>query len=933
MSDVVVVSKIKGYADDNKVVYLDYEQVLFGLGFTKKDNPHELDWELINSYTDMIPNFSLNESYINEDMYNKLCEITRPLIDKKFTYKMYTKIIPEIRKHSLMKNYINYHKHDDGSNMTIADSSVTIDDYVDRALHFGHKVLTCVNHGISYSWTKTYLACKKAGIKFVFGTEAYMSYEDKGSYHVILLAKNQKGKDDINDAISEAVINNFHNRRPKLTLDIIKQFIDPMNVVCTTSCVAGILAEESMTLFHGLREYFKSNFYLEIQANNTNKQITLNKALKVLSKKYNIPLIAATDSHFIIPEQAEDRQIVLDTKRIKYDDDEDENGWYMDYPDYDTLVQRFLEQGVFTKDEIIEAIDRTNMVNDFEDITINTELKVPIPPKYRHLSESGRRKALCRLMDKKWKAYSERNVSPMMSDIYLKEICKEMEEWFECHMQDYALVANEILERGIEYGGVITKTGRGCFVANTQVLTMNGYKNIQDVVIGDTIINKFGKFDKVINTLNYNISEKLTTIKSLGNKDITLTDDHKVYVYDSNLNDFYYIESKKIDKKVHFLTTPINAIGNKIKTKIYDLSNYSQDYFEEDVIYENIKGSQKEIRDIFSPTQMSEDKICGVVSNWKYRNNLIDENTDLYRTIYNYTKMNPSEYSEYLDKYNNTRTIKRFIENDSELMFMLGLILGDGNIHKDKNYISIYFNSIGIKDKISKPRVLNFLERYSINFSLSKVPNKNLNIIQIKSKTFKDFILNEFQIYKNNEKYIDIEKIISNNSKENLIGLLDGLMLSDGSYEIAKDCISTRYNFDSTSKYLTVLFNILCHNLLNKPTSRSKDNRYSGKSIKTRTNRKDFFLKGNYICSKIKSVESTDVYNGLVYDLTIENDPSFMVENAIVHNSCSSFLTNMLLGFSTVDRLKAKVPLLMPRFMTADKVIKGHTTPDTTLIK
>lgn len=829
------------------------------------------------------------------------------------------------------RKYFNYHSHRDTSNPTIADSPVTVMDYIERAKELGHTAIPCVEHGVAYVWERTYLACEKHNMKFIYGVEGYILHTDDKVYHIILLAKNKTGMEDINELISEACISNFKNRRPRITLESLAQYVNPENVVCTTACTFGILNESTLELFEGLRKFFKDNFFLEVQPHNTDKQIQMNLIAKKLSEKYNIKLIGGNDSHYIYPHQKEEREDLIYSKRkIRYDDD-DEAGWYMDYPDYDTMFQRFMDQGIWTEQEVFDLIERTNMVDDWDDIVICKDLRVPTL--YPELTPEERKKKFAHLIDKKWDEYKEKNVPAERRDEYIREIITEMKEWFNCDMEDYALTVYEILVGGVKRGGVITTTGRGCFVANTQVLTMNGYKNIQDVVIGDTIINKFGKFDKVVNTLNYNISEKLTTIKSLGNKDITLTDDHKVYVYDSNLNDFYYIESKKIDKKVHFLTTPINAIGNKIKTKIYDLSNYSQDYFEEDVIYENIKGSQKEIRDIFSPTQMSEDKICGVVSNWKYRNNLIDENTDLYRTIYNYTKMNPSEYSEYLDKYNNTRTIKRFVENDSELMFMLGLILGDGNIHKDKNYISIYFNSIGIKDKISKPRVLNFLERYSINFSLSKVPNKNLNIIQIKSKTFKDFILNEFQIYKNNEKYIDIEKIISNNSKENLIGLLDGLMLSDGSYEIAKDCISTRYNFDSTSKYLTVLFNILCHNLLNKPTSRSKDNRYGGKSIKTRTNRKDFFLKGNYICSKIKSVESTDVYNGLVYDLTIENDPSFMVENAIVHNSCSSFLTNMLLGFTTVDRLQAKVPILMPRFMTADKVKRGHTTPDTTLIK
>ena len=45
-------------------------------------------------------------------------------------------------------------------------------------------------------------------------------------------------------------------------------------------------------------------------------------------------------------------------------------GWYMDYPDDDTTMQRFLEQGVFTKGQIQKAMDNTDLLLEFDDYSV-----------------------------------------------------------------------------------------------------------------------------------------------------------------------------------------------------------------------------------------------------------------------------------------------------------------------------------------------------------------------------------------------------------------------------------------------------------------------------------------------------------------------------------------------------------------------------------
>lgn len=825
-----------------------------------------------------------------------------------------------------MKEYVNYHCHSDKSNFAITDSPVRPIDYINRIKELGHKCYVSTEHGLSYGWVEKYLLCEKHNIKFVYGVEGYIEHDNK-TYHIMLIAKSFDGMKSINRALNDAVKNNYKNNRPKLTIDIIKENIISNEVICTTACVFGILKDETLFLFKELYNIFKDNFYLEVLAHNTPMQIEFNKKAKMLSSKYGIKLIGATDSHVIYPEQETERDDLILAKRGNIYDDGDETGWYLDYPDYDILVKRFMQQGIWTKEEVEDLLDITNMINSFGDIKLNKDFKIPTI--YPNLTRKERCEKFIALINEKWAEYSK-NIPKEKHDHYLSEIKSEMIEWFKCSMEDYALTTYAILNKAREMGGVITTTGRGCFVGDTNVWTTNGYKKIEDVQIGDIIINRIGQFDEVVNTLRYDIKEDLIKIKSVGNKDICLTKDHKVYVYNSLSGEFKYKKAQDIKPKTDYLTTPFNINSENNVVNKYDLCDYNDFYFDSDYIYDKVKGSHFLEENKLSPSYMAKKHIVGTTINWKYRNNKLDKNNDMYKKIFNYTNMKPDKYNFYVEKILNTNKIKRYIDNDSNLMFVVGFILGDGHINKkSKNVIYLYLENDGKKDVVAKERICNFLDKYNIPYTISKVKNKNMNIMYIRSRAFYNFILKEYEIYdKNKTKYLNICKIISNNNKSNLQGLFDGLIHSDGSFDKANDCITTRYAFDNTSNNLVALFNLLVYITQNTISSRVIDNRSKHTSIKTRTCRKDYYVKDGYILSKIRCLENIINYQGFVYDLTIKNDPSFMVENVIVHNSCSSFLTNMLLGFTTVDRLKTKVPILQQRFMTADKIIKSHSTPD-----
>lgn len=131
----------------------------------------------------------------------------------------------------------------------------------------------------------------------------------------------------------------------------------------------------------------------------------------------------------------------------------------MDYPDYDTAVSRFIEQGVLSIEEITSAMNNTNVVEEFEDIVLDTSLK--IPTMYPNATQEYKNKILTTLLTKQYRKLEE-NIPESMRPHYISEIRKEVSEIVGCDMADYFLLDYEIIKRGIEvYNGVLTRTGRG----------------------------------------------------------------------------------------------------------------------------------------------------------------------------------------------------------------------------------------------------------------------------------------------------------------------------------------------------------------------------------------------------------------------------------------------------------------------------------------
>jgi DNA polymerase III alpha subunit len=351
----------------------------------------------------------------------------------------------------------NYHKHTYYSNIFTPDSAASYEDYAKRCIELGHKVLSSVDHGWQSYYYETYEMAKKYNLKFIFGTEAYWvkdrSEKDRTNGHIVILAKNETGRRAINRILSDANESGYYYK-PRVDIELLLS-LPPDDVFVTTACIAFWQYAEIDEIIMQLHNHFKDNLMLEVQYHLTDKQRIINKYILNLSEKYGIDIIVGMDSHYIYPEQEKERTYVLEAKGIHYDE---EDGWFMDYPDDETTKNRFIKQGILNSEQIKRAMDNTDIVLSFEDIVLNNDIKLPTV--YPNNTQEEKNKIYSRLITAKFKEYMK-NIPESEYDRYYEGVKNEVDVIKKTGMADYFLFDYAIVKKAEELGGIITNSGRG----------------------------------------------------------------------------------------------------------------------------------------------------------------------------------------------------------------------------------------------------------------------------------------------------------------------------------------------------------------------------------------------------------------------------------------------------------------------------------------
>ena len=238
--------------------------------------------------------------------------------------------------------FVHLHVHTEYS---LLDGAMRIDHLVKRAKEHRLPALAMTDHGAMYGAVEFYKAAEKAGIKPVFGCEAYIApgsrfdrrtVEGDSNYHLILLARNEEGYRNLCRLVTSGYMEGFYYK-PRIDRELLREH--GAGLIGLSACLKGEvprailtgdlkrarrLAEEYASIFG------EGNYYFELMENDIPEQRRVNDALIELGKSMGVPVVATNDCHYLEKGDAASHEVLVciqtgktlgDEKRMKLSTD------------------------------------------------------------------------------------------------------------------------------------------------------------------------------------------------------------------------------------------------------------------------------------------------------------------------------------------------------------------------------------------------------------------------------------------------------------------------------------------------------------------------------------------------------------------------------------------------------------------------------------
>ena len=172
--------------------------------------------------------------------------------------------------------FTHLHVHTEYS---LLDGSNKINEYVARVKELGMDSAAITDHGVMFGCIDFYKAAKAAGIKPILGCEVYvapgsrfdkeMGKEENRYYHLVLLAENQEGYQNLIKIVSLGFVDGFYYK-PRVDKEILEKYHE--GIIALSACLAGEVArtvtrgfyEEAKAAALSYEKIFgKGNFFLD----------------------------------------------------------------------------------------------------------------------------------------------------------------------------------------------------------------------------------------------------------------------------------------------------------------------------------------------------------------------------------------------------------------------------------------------------------------------------------------------------------------------------------------------------------------------------------------------------------------------------------------------------------------------------------------------
>jgi DNA polymerase-3 subunit alpha len=368
------------------------------------------------------------------------------------------------------------------------DGVATPEEYVDRAVELGMPALAITDHGTLSGHRELHRIAKAKNIKPILGVEGYMTSSmsdkrakadrpdplDQNYHHIVLLAKNQIGLENLNKINELAWTDGFFSK-PRFDFEILSKYKE--GIIVTSGCLSGWIAKavelgELATAkkhIQWFKKEFGDDYYIEVMPHNSAE---INKGIIELADAAKVKIVVTPDCHHSDQSQKEVQELMLllNThaklqKDVTYDKSKKHDS-FMDRLDYlygadrmmsfnkfdihllsyEEMKEAMLNQGIDREDMFTSTIEIANKVEGY-DIKEHLDL---LPVQYKKPMDELKKLALEGLKERKLEVNEE----------YLSRLDEELEIIGQKNFGPYFLVVRNMLNWA-KSEGIMVGPGRG----------------------------------------------------------------------------------------------------------------------------------------------------------------------------------------------------------------------------------------------------------------------------------------------------------------------------------------------------------------------------------------------------------------------------------------------------------------------------------------
>ncbi|MCB0559557.1 MAG: DNA polymerase III subunit alpha [Lewinellaceae bacterium] len=291
-----------------------------------------------------------------------------------------------------MPEFVHLHCH---TQYSLLDGATDIGAMMDKAARDGQKGVALTDHGNMFGAFKFVAEAENRGLKPIVGCEFYLvedrhkqafsraAGEQDKRYHQLLLAKNQKGYENLSKLCSLGFIEGLYGKFPRIDKELIEQYHE--GLIATSCCIGAEIPqailngklEEAEQKLRWWLDLLGEDFYIELQRHRGLENIDglgvsqedVNQQLLLFARKYNVRVICTNDSHYLEEEDYLPHDILLcintnslveETSRFKFPSSD----FYFKTQEEMSRLFHDLPESVENTIEIYEKIDKLTLARD-----------------------------------------------------------------------------------------------------------------------------------------------------------------------------------------------------------------------------------------------------------------------------------------------------------------------------------------------------------------------------------------------------------------------------------------------------------------------------------------------------------------------------------------------------------------------------------------